>query len=478
MEKQKISLLHLLSATSVTILIFSWSCKKEDPPELANLTTSSVTEITSGSARSGGNIPGDGGSEVTARGVCWGTDPSPTISNNKTTDGRGTGSFTSSLTGLSRNTSYYVRAYATNSVGTSYGNEVQFTTRGEPATVTTAGITVITFNSAKGGGNVTDDGGSAVTAKGVVWGTSGNPTLENNDGLTTDGSGQGAFTSNLNELSPVTKYYVRAYATNSEGTAYGGQESFETPADHGDGNPCPGMPTIADSRDGTVYNTVQIGNQCWLKENLKYLPEVSPSSAGSQTDPHYYVYGYQGTSVSVAKATDNYQNYGVLYNWPAAMNGAGSSSANPSGVQGVCPAGWHLPSDAEWTELTDYVVSHGYPNESGNPNGAGNALKSCRQVDSPLGGECATSEHPRWDSHNTHYGTDQFGFSALPGSDRYLNGSFGIIGNIGYYGLWWSSTEYSSNQAVRRFMVSNNGYVTSYFSDKENGFSVRCIRND
>ena len=233
--------------------------------------------------------------------------------------------------------------------------------------------------------------------------------------------------------------------------------------------------TFTDPRDGNLYRIVQIGDQVWMKENLRYLPQVSPSSEGSRADPHYYVYGYEGTSVSEAKATDNYQNYGVLYNWPAAMDGEGSSSANPSGVQGVCPAGWHLPSDSEWTQLTDYVASQGYSNEQDNPNGAGRALKSCRQVDSPLGGDCDTSEHPRWNSHSTHYGIDKFGFSALPGGCRHDEYSFRFVGDYGY---WWSSTEFLLSAARTPGMRYDTGYVSLYLIlVKEYGFSVRCVRD-
>jgi uncharacterized protein (TIGR02145 family) len=113
--------------------------------------------------------------------------------------------------------------------------------------------------------------------------------------------------------------------------------------------------TIKDARDNQTYRIVTIGSQTWMAENLKYLPSVVRPRTGSKTTPHYYVYGYDGTNVTDAKATANYNTYGVLYNWPAAMNGTASSTTNPSGVQGVCPDGWHLPSDAEWTELTDYL---------------------------------------------------------------------------------------------------------------------------
>ena len=105
--------------------------------------------------------------------------------------------------------------------------------------------------------------------------------------------------------------------------------------------------TIKDARDNQTYRIVTIGSQTWMAENLKYLPSVVGPGPGSKKTPHYYVYGYNGTNVTDAKATANYNTYGVLYNWPAAMNGAASSTTNPSGVQGVCPDGWHLPSDAE-----------------------------------------------------------------------------------------------------------------------------------
>lgn len=172
--------------------------------------------------------------------------------------------------------------------------------------------------------------------------------------------------------------------------------------------------SFQDNRDGQTYNTVQIGAQCWMKQNLKYLPAVVGPGTSSSTTPYYYVYGYTGTSVNTAKATANYQNYGALYNWPASLT--------------ACPTGWHLPSDAEWTQLTNYVVSQGYPNSSNDPNGAGNALKSCRQVNSPLGGVCNTMEHPRWGAHGTHHGFDEFGFSAFPGGSRYTSGTFHLIG--------------------------------------------------
>jgi uncharacterized protein (TIGR02145 family) len=237
--------------------------------------------------------------------------------------------------------------------------------------------------------------------------------------------------------------------------------------------------TFIDNRDDNEYKTVQIGNQCWMTENLKYLPTVVGVSAGSETTPYYYVNGYNGTDVNAAKATENYNNYGVLYNWPAAMNEAESSEENPSGVQGACPAGWHLPSDDEWTELVDYIVSQGYPNEYYNPNGAANALKSCRQVDSPLGDNCDTIDHPRWNSHDTHYGTDIFGFKALPGGFRHheLSKNLRFFDGIGASSFWWSATQYDAINAHPSIIYSIYGDVTNSYLFKHDGFSVRCVKD-
>jgi len=196
---------------------------------LAELTTTAITSITKTSAVTGGNITSEGGTAVTARGVCWNVASVPTIENSKTTDGTGSGSFASSITGLTANTVYYVRAYATNAGGTAYGNEISFTTSPEVAvapTITTAEVTSITSNSAVSGGDVTNEGGAPVTARGVCWSTTVNPTITNSK--TTDGTGSGSFVSNLTNLNPGTTYYVRTYATNSAGTSYGNEHSFTT----------------------------------------------------------------------------------------------------------------------------------------------------------------------------------------------------------------------------------------------------------
>jgi hypothetical protein len=199
-------------------------------PCTATLTTAAVTGITATTATSGGNITNDGGASVTARGVAYGTSSNPTVSGMVTSNGTGTGAFTSSITGLSASTAYFVRAYATNSAGTAYGNELTFTTAVQQVapTVTTTAISSITSSSAVSGGDVTSDGNASVTARGVAYGTAANPTTANT--TVSGGTGTGAFTSNITGLSASTTYNVRAYATNSVGTSYGSNLSFTTSA--------------------------------------------------------------------------------------------------------------------------------------------------------------------------------------------------------------------------------------------------------
>jgi hypothetical protein len=198
-------------------------------PVVPTLTTLAVTAITGNSASGGGTVDESGGADVTARGICWNTAENPTIANSKTTDGDGLGAFTSSMTNLLGNQTYYVRAYATNSAGTGYGPQVSFKTEIDLPVVTTTAVTEITKTSAKSGGNVTYDGGGTVTARGLVWSTDADPDLSDN--VIDGGTGTGSFVSDLTGLSVNTEYHVRAYATNSKGTVYGSDIQFKTLAD-------------------------------------------------------------------------------------------------------------------------------------------------------------------------------------------------------------------------------------------------------
>jgi len=199
-------------------------------PVPPTVTTKEITSITASTAISGGNVLSGGGVPVTARGVVWSTSEDPTLESNSgyTTDGEGTGEFESSITGLTPDKTYYVRAYSTNNAGTSYGNQQTFISLDGIIILTTSSITNITLTSALCGGSITSDGGATITACGVVWNTIEEPTLENNIGYTSDGEGTGEFESSLTNLTPGTTYYVRAYSTNSVGTSYGNQQTFNT----------------------------------------------------------------------------------------------------------------------------------------------------------------------------------------------------------------------------------------------------------
>ncbi len=220
--------------------------------------------------------------------------------------------------------------------------------------------------------------------------------------------------------------------------------------------------TFIDSRDNTEYSWVKIGEQIWMAENLKYLPSVVGPSTGSNTDAYYYVYGYADTDVDEAKETEDYATYGVLYNWTAAMAGAGSSNVNPSGVQGICPDDWHLPSDAEWQQLEMYLgMSLEQVNETG-----------WRGTDE--GGKLKEAGLDHWQSPNTG-ANNESGFTALPGGYRVSNGYFY---GLGYDGGWWSATDGGADEAWYRSLGESKSDVGRFGNYKSFGFSVRCVRNN
>jgi len=203
-------------------------------------------------------------------------------------------------------------------------------------------------------------------------------------------------------------------------------------------NPCPGTPTVTDI-DGNIYNTVQIGNQCWMKENLR----TTRYRNGIGIHPQFKWYNNDISYKYI---------YGALYDGAAALSG-----------HGLCPEGWHVPLRGEWQTLLNYA-------------GAAPAhyLKSCRQDGSPLGGDCDTDVHPRWDSHATLYGKDDFGFSALPGGVWSIsNNPFSQLGSHGY---WWTSTTFSTVATYYQSIRHDSDYVTDSYFSNSNFSSVRCIK--
>ena len=267
---------------------------------LPTVQTKDVTDITITSAKCGGEITDDGGYYVTSRGVCWSTHINPTIFDSYTTDGMNTGTYTSTITDLVPGTIYYVRAFAINEKGTSYGTEYSFETETEGGgggggtitlpTVTTNEITDITSESAICGGNVTSDGNGTITARGVCWSTAPGPTI--NCAHTTDGTGTGAFTSNISGLNENSTYYIKAYATNEAGTAYGEQKTFTT---------IQNSPSVPTGAINGLFTINENGAQVWFSQgNLQYQASTNTwRFAENQWD---YVGGFY-----------NEQRYGTVY---------------------------------------------------------------------------------------------------------------------------------------------------------------------
>lgn len=216
--------------------------------------------------------------------------------------------------------------------------------------------------------------------------------------------------------------------------------------------------------EGNVYKTVTIGTQIWMAENLKTTTYNNGTGIPNVTDDGEWANLSTGAYAWYDNNYDVHGNsYGALYNWYALETG------------NLCPSGWHVPAETDWAKLVDYLINeYNLTNDPDDVNGVGNKLKSCRQENSPLEGECETSDHPRWDSQDTHYGTDEFGFSAVPGGRRNSTGQFTAIGGYGY---WWSSTEHSTGFGWFRIMYHNFGSVGHDAVTYKDGFSVRCVRD-
>lgn len=421
---------------SVLILVSNTCGKKsKDWYDLPTLTTLPVTNITDYSAQSGGNITKDGRAPVVGRGVCWNTAGNPTINDSHTSDGMGIGSFTSNILELLPNTPYYVRAFAVNSEGTSYGNQVQFETTGEGglAQVTTSEPKNVTETSADLGGHVIDQGGSPVTERGVCWALIILPTTADNKQAS--GSDTGSFVTTVSSLAPNTTYYVRAYAVNSTGTAYGTAKPFLTST--GGAQSCPGLAQFTDPRDGQVYPTVQIGSQCWMKTNLNIGSIITIKQDQDPAQLQKWCYG---------DVSGNCDTYGGLYQWDEVMQGS-----TQIGVQGICPPGWHVPTDGEYATLTY---------ELGGYDLAGGKMKE------------AGFDH--WLPPNTG-ANDSSGFSALPGGYRYTIDS--VCYMIGEGAYFWTSSGTQGNVAWVRALYNNSGTQERTALFRYDGGSVRCLKD-
>lgn len=215
--------------------------------------------------------------------------------------------------------------------------------------------------------------------------------------------------------------------------------------------------------DGNVYTSVIIGDQEWMAENLK----TTKFADGNPIDYPGIdtVLWHSNTTGAYAWLNSdevNKDRYGALYNWYAVTDS-----------RGLCPTGWRVSSTQDWQQLINYLSStYGWTNNADDFNGIANKLKSCLMVNSPRGGECVSSLHPRWHYHESHVGTNDFGFSALPGGNR----SGDRFSGMGAYGFWWCND--TGNDIATRVSINYDRgrvYISSNFS-KISGFSVRCIK--
>jgi len=297
--------------------------------------------------------------------------------------------------------------------------------------LTTSNASSVNQTTSVNGGSISSDGGATVTARGICWSsTNTNPTIT--DSKSSNGSGTGSFSYTIKGLTPSSSVYVRAYATNKKGTAYGNAISFTT------------LPYgSATDIDGNVYRTINIGTQTWMVENLKTtkfndgtsIPNVtSDASWSALTTPGYC---FMSNDAATYKAT-----YGALYNWYTVNTGK------------LAPAGWHVPTDADWMKILGYCGGFDY---------AGNILKE------------AGTTHWVSDGYYIYNVTNETGFTGLPAG--YRQSSDGQFFNLGRNGMMWELEAYSSTQSSGWHLNYLAECLQTLISPKGSGFSVRCVKN-
>ena len=319
--------------------------------------------------------------------------------------------------------------------------------------ITTTSATNITNTGAVSGGNITSDGGSAIIERGVCWSTTTNPTIANSH--TSDGSSVGVFISNISGLTAGTLYYVRAYATNANTTGYGNQITITTTGGGGSGGGgCAGGPTTVTDIDGNVYNVVSIGNQCWMKENLKTTHYKNGVAIPTGLSSAQWQSTTNGACADYDNNPANTSVYGKLYNWYAVAD-----------TNGLCPTGWHESEDWEWNLMVKNIDANADTNCS-----------PCIQS-AIAGGALKQVGLNYWGSPN--FGaTNSSGFTGLPGGGLYTSGSIITFKNINKLGFWWCAPLLSTPAAFARSLGSDSTCSVARFgSIKTYGNSVRCVRD-
>jgi uncharacterized protein (TIGR02145 family) len=349
------------------------------------------------------------------------------------------------------NIPYTYRVYAYNNVGNSltYSNEFTITSVGIPV-LTTLPITSINYTSAVSGGNISDNGGANVTTRGIVWDPNPNPTISLST-KTVNGNGNGTFNSNMSSLTPGVTYYVRAYATNSRGVGYGDNISFTTTVLYANGN---GLTDIC----GNNYPSVIIGQQEWMKKNLDVCKYRNGDIIPQVQDPTLWANLTTGAWCYYQNNTANGTIYGKLYNYYAVVD-----------PRGLAPQGWHVPSDAEWTQLENFLISN-----SLNYDGTSTGNKIAKSVAATSLWKPSTNAGSIGNNLNLNNAS---GFTAIPGGQRNPDGGdYGIEED----GLFWTSTPATSSfgpsSYYRELSFSNFSLVRTY-NWNFIGISVRCVKD-
>lgn len=432
----------------ISVVLFFTACSSSDDnpnipinSSLPSLQTTAISNITSNSCSSGGTVTSTGTSAIISQGICWSTSINPTLENNHTTESIDTNSFTSTISSLSPNTVYHVRAYATNNSGTGYGNDVSFTTQSITTltvpSLTTSTIANITQQNASSGGNITSDGGAAITERGICWNIVGNPTIS--DSKTIVVGSIGIFPANTTQLKAQTTYHIKAYAINSVGVGYGNEITFTT-----QDLSIPG-PMVTDV-DGNLYHSVILGGVTWMVENLKTLryQNLVPLTNITTNVDWYNNHPVTGAYCYYNNQSTNASSYGVLYDFFAATD-----------ANNIAPVGWKVPSKQDWDNLINYI--------NFNCTERAEALK--------INSGSYTFQIP-------NNATNLSGFSAMPGG--YRSGQNGAFSNQGTNGYWWTTTEQNSLYGKCKRLTWNSADVDETVAGaspgKKTGLSIRCIK--
>ncbi|MFB6340315.1 FISUMP domain-containing protein [Saccharicrinis sp. FJH62] len=314
--------------------------------------------------------------------------------------------------------------------------------------IVTMAASDISSTEATMNGVIKNDGGNAVTECGFYW-SKVNQVPDSDDSVSLCTTPSDTFEIKLENLEPDSRYFYRAFATNNLGTSKGEVQFITTDQDTNKIE----YGSFTDSRDGTTYKTIKIGDQTWMAENLAYMPFVNPADSVSTDVPFYFVSGYNGNNINEAKSTYNYATYGVLYNWVAATTAS--------------PNGWHLPSFDEWEALTDYIKD--------NPE----LFNNCTVTSSLAATSNWTYSPNTGAAGNDLQNNNSSGFSALPGG--MCQATIGQFPHIETNGYWWLSTEKANVYGMFTMAYCFNlSYNMGYYFDsyhKSDGFSVRCIKD-